>query len=106
MSSSQNSYESASSALSNTEDLVSKLSQGVVEVLVKGTICGMVHLLVFTVLKQKIHYQQSEVKKNIIIIKITLQLFYYHPDVEALETYSDITACLVESGKCKVRLFG
>ena len=51
MSSSQNSYESASSALSNTEDLGPKLVWGVGEVLVKGTICGMVHLLVFTILK-------------------------------------------------------
>ena len=53
MSSSQNSYESVSSALSNTEDLGSKLAFGIAEVLVKGTICGIVHLGVFTILKKK-----------------------------------------------------
>ncbi|CAD8079255.1 unnamed protein product [Paramecium primaurelia] len=53
MSSSQNSYESASTALSNPGDLAGKFSWGIAEVLVKGTICGMVHLFVFTVLKQK-----------------------------------------------------
>lgn len=40
--------------MSNSEDLPKKLAYGIFEVLVKGAICGTVHLAVFTILKKKV----------------------------------------------------
>ncbi|CAD8092447.1 unnamed protein product [Paramecium sonneborni] len=51
MSSSQNSYESGSTSVTNTEDQLKQVAWGVGEVLVKGTICGIAHLAVFTILR-------------------------------------------------------
>lgn len=51
--SSMNYSDSVSSAFTNTEELPKKILENIVEPLVKGTICGIVHLVVFTMLKHK-----------------------------------------------------
>jgi hypothetical protein len=51
--SSMNYSDSVSSAFTNTEELPKKILENIVAPLVKGTICGIVHLVVFTMLKHK-----------------------------------------------------
>lgn len=75
MSSSQHSDESVSTALLNSGDLVEKLSFGIVEVLVKGRICWMVHLFVFTIPKQNFMTDKVRWKSIWLLLKYHYNYF-------------------------------